>query len=357
MTWAIIIILIAIWVIYSIIVSPKEKAIRYKELELLATQYGLSDNFVKIIKTNYIDKHKFVLFNKIKSELNSIEEYYKTYGAETNLSLNEFQKECIHHICGGSYNGNNTLALFVKNKLMKRLQNRPLPNTQSSKFNVPTIETIEDHDLSYDINKIKLNTLAQISYIDAHGQKSDRRITMKSLQQGIDNDYLIQSYCHEKKSERTFKLSRISSLIDMETGEVFADPRKYFLDRIQDSPIGKITKCFQDFETEILILTFVARADGFLRKKEREIIMNFVNQKSSFPLDVKLMDDEIRRIYCDSSDFRTALKTLNKKTNAEKEIVLQLATEIVQTDKTPDPMELGTLDLIKRELKIDRANA
>lgn len=364
----ILIIIIAAWILYSIasrkekpfypvIVSSEEKTNKNNELEQLASQFNLSDYSVANLKANYLDKHKFVTFDKVKNELHSIENYHKNYGHESNLSFNDFQKECIHHICSGVYDDNNTLELFVKNNLTKRLQNRPLPNKIVDKYNVPKNESFDEIDFPEDISSLKLNVLAQINYVDAKGQESERRITMKSISETYDGDYVIQSYCHEKNAQRTFKLSRITRLVDMETGEVFTDVNKYFLDRYNDSPLGLITKCFQALEAEILVLTFVARADGYLRKKEREIIVSFISQKYSENLDSTILENEIRRTYCDSGDFRTALKKISKKTITEKQLIFDTANNIVATDKKEDPIEIGTLELIEKELGIIKANA
>jgi len=173
---------------------------------------------------------------------------------------------------------------------------------------------------------------------------------MYSVNLTLDDDYMIRAYCHEKKAPRIFKLSRIAELTDIETGEVFENPTKYFLDRFEDSSLGIITKCFQKLEPEILILTFVARSDGYLRKAERKIIMDFVTKNSDLDLELNLLESEIRRTYCESQDFRKALKELSTKTTDKRTEILNLSTDIVNTDKNPDPLELGALELIKKEL-------
>jgi len=230
------------------------------------------------------------------------------------------------------------------------INNRPLPKTKKDNFFIPEVDTLEEVELPEEFESINLNSLAQITYTDSKGQKSERRITMYSVNPTIDNDYMIRAYCHERKAPRTFKMSRIVELTDMETGEIFDNPTKYFLDRFEDSPIGLITKCFQKLESEILILTFVARADGYLRKKERQIIMDFINKNSSTNLDSNLLENEIRRTYCESQDFRKCLKNLSSKTTEKRNEILTLSTDIVNTDKNPDPLELGALELIKKEL-------
>ena len=69
----------------------------------------------------------------------------------------------------------------------------------------------------------------------------------------------------------------------------------------------------KELESELLILTFVARADGYLRAKEREIIMNFIINQSDNKFDKTLLENEIRRTYCESQDFRNSLKKISIK--------------------------------------------
>lgn len=243
-----------------------------------------------------------------------------------------------------------------KNKQKLEIKDRPLPRTESKMYNVPKDDIIESIILPDDIEILKLNSLAQISYTDNAGQRSERRITMKAIQQTYDNDYLITAYCHEKQAERSFKLSRISKFVDLETGEIFPDPRKYFLERFNNSPLGLISKCFQEYESEILVLAFMARADGVLRKKERDIIVDYIQSKRSSTLDSNLLDVEIKRTYCDSSDFRKSLRSIKSKSDIEKLQIFECATGIVNSDKKTDPVELGILELMKTEFKLEKAS-
>jgi TM2 domain-containing membrane protein YozV len=244
----------------------------------------------------------------------------------------------------------------VKKIVVGEIKNRPLPPSNSLTVNIPKEEFFEIDDLPEGIDILQLNTLAFISYKDAQGQESDRRVTIKSIYQ-IHDDYMISAHCHEREAHRTFKLSRIKQLTDIETGEIFAEPREYFLERFNDSPIGKLTKIFQELEDEILVLSFMARADGFLRQKEREIIAKYIQNRSDVDLDNEILDREIRRTYCESSDFRKSLKKINKNPEIDKIALFNSANEIVNSEKKTDPIELGILELIKKELKLDKASA
>ena len=231
------------------------------------------------------------------------------------------------------------------------IKNRPIPQKEVS-ISIPDNEQNDNIDYIPDENTININGLVFIEYTDAQGYKSKRRITIKSTKPYNNNDFLISAYCHEREANRTFKMSNIDVLVDLETGEVINDIPAFFYDRYNNSPLGVITKCFQKFEDEILIMTFVARADGVLRKKERDIINNFIVNNCPEELNLKLLDNEIRRTYCESSDFRKCLKNLKMKPNNYKQNIFNLVTQIIETDKNPDPMELGALELIRKELKI-----
>ncbi|MDY7395572.1 NINE protein [Aureibaculum sp. 2210JD6-5] len=289
-----------------------------------------------------------------KTELSKENVSFWGFGQENGACKSCFKKIRNHSKETGKYSFEDD---EVQKILNGEIKNRPLPKTDKNTFYVPEEETTEDFELPEGFASIKLNSLAQIIYIDSKDQKSERRITMNSVSQTANNDYVIKGYCHEKKAQRTFRLTRIQQLTDMETGEIFENPSQYFTERFQDSPIGRITKIFQELESEILILTFVARADGYLRIKEREIIMKFIIDESNADFDKKLLENEIRRTYCPSQDFRDSLKKVSKETVEYKTKILDLSTDIVNTDKNPDPIELGALELIKRELKLIKVSS
>ncbi len=288
------------------------------------------------------------------TELSKDNVSFWSLGIENGACKTCFQKIRNHSKETGKYSFEDD---EVQKILSGEIKNRPLPKTNKNTFYVPEEETIEDFELPQDFDSIKINSLAQIIYIDSKGQKSERRITIHSVSQTANDDYVIKGYCHEKSAQRTFRLTRIQQLTDMETGEIFENPSQYITERFEDSPIGMITKTFQELESEILILTFVARADGYLRAKEREIIMKFIIDKSNADLNQELLENEIRRTYCESQDFRDSLKKISNETVEYRTKILDLSTDIVNTDKNPDPMELGALELIKRDLKLKKASA
>lgn len=240
----------------------------------------------------------------------------------------------------------------IKQIVNSEIKNRPLPQTNLLSINIPNEDFIEETDLPEDIEILKLNSLALISYEDAKGQKSIRRVTIKNIYENHNDEYMISAFCHERNAYRTFKLSRILELTDIETGEIFNNPKEYFVERFENSPIGNVVQAFQKLEDEILILAFMARADGFLRQKERQIISNYIKNKIDGNFDNEILDNEIRKIYCESNDFKKSIKKLKNNSSFDKNTLFNSLTDIVNSDKKTDPIEIGILEHIRQEFKL-----
>ena len=63
-----------------------------------------------------------------------------------------------------------------------------------------------------------VNINAKIIYTDRDGEITERKVRMISFFQ-TTHDYSIKCYCYSKKAGRTFHLSKISNMIDTDTGE------------------------------------------------------------------------------------------------------------------------------------------
>jgi hypothetical protein len=70
------------------------------------------------------------------------------------------------------------------------------------------------------------STRLVISYCDAKGDFTRRRITLKRIAPR-GHDLLVLAYCHERRAPRHFLASRILECVDAETGEVFTDATGY----------------------------------------------------------------------------------------------------------------------------------
>lgn len=78
-----------------------------------------------------------------------------------------------------------------------------------------------------------------IDYIDSKQQNSRRRITVWKVVAGAGGIPLLKARCHERKSNRDFRVDRIQAIIDL-NGEVFEDVPSYLHDSLG------ISKAFLD---------------------------------------------------------------------------------------------------------------
>jgi predicted DNA-binding transcriptional regulator YafY len=70
------------------------------------------------------------------------------------------------------------------------------------------------------------NTMVYIDYANAKGFSSTRTITILGVNTSI-KDFVVTAHCHERNAMRTFKLSRIVDIVDINTGEIFENKREF----------------------------------------------------------------------------------------------------------------------------------
>lgn len=110
----------------------------------------------------------------------------------------------------------------------------------------------------------------RIIYLDADGNKSDRRIS----EIAPDSPGAITAHCHLRNEERTFLLERIERLIDLETGNVIKDAWGYFgLHRKQNIPALE-----QDWINALRVLKYLAYKLRGLREREYRHFSSFLIQ-------------------------------------------------------------------------------
>lgn len=78
---------------------------------------------------------------------------------------------------------------------------------------------------------LKINLTVHINYTDLDGNESERIITISGISQTFDDDFMLDAFCHKKNEFRNFRLSRVSLMTDIKTGEIINNPVEYILDK------------------------------------------------------------------------------------------------------------------------------
>lgn len=116
-----------------------------------------------------------------------------------------------------------------------------------------------------------------LEYTDSSGKASQRLITCRSLSMRGDTLYL-SAFCHVRHSLRSFRVDRISAVIEPSTGEVIDNGPSFFCefrpDHTAKSRIhwGLHPRLRADLIALLTILIFVARCDKLYHPLEREAL-------------------------------------------------------------------------------------
>lgn len=135
-----------------------------------------------------------------------------------------------------------------------------------------------------------------ISYVDAKGVKSERRISVNKLRQANNGNFIVAAYCFEREALRSFRVDRIVEMVDLSTGEVFERQQikeelfSHFIPLVNPTVEDRIIGMCKD---EIMILAFLARCDGHYHSTEEEVLVSFVSDKC---FEEDFNDVKIRRL-------------------------------------------------------------
>lgn len=246
------------------------------------------------------------------------------------------------------------IIYFIKGLISEgafKYPERPVPVSEKVTKTFPKSDG-DERNIKKPENPIDLRSLYLIEYKDAKDNKTVRRITVKRIY-GSDyyGDLYLDSFCHERQEPRTFVVSRIEELTELETGEIIVDPIGYFQNKINNSPLGKVTKAINEYSETVLPLVYLGRSDGKLAKAEKLEIVEYLISNAN-DLDREVLLKEIGKLYCSTEDLLKCLKALKPKSQIEKDEIIALAQRIVNADKKQDPLELGIFEKIKLELSI-----
>jgi hypothetical protein len=188
----------------------------------------------------------------------------------------------------------------------------------------------------------RLTVVLEIDYRDGAGGETTRQIEVKRFRVSDDKtNALIGAFCLLRQSNRDFYASRIQRCVDTGTGEVVQDIPAYLMKRYEDSALGQLDKLWDNLADELMVLVYVARMDGILKQKKKEVIADFA--LLSAPLLVLTQPEvvgflkDVERV--SRTKFGRLLTLLSAKDIAYKEKIVDCADRILQTKKSLRPDE------------------
>ena len=187
---------------------------------------------------------------------------------------------------------------------------------------------------------------ASITYEDIKNNTTKREITVNQ----VDRDYLsdgreywVHAYCHFRKQNRDFRLSRIRELIDLDSGEII-DNNKYelFFNNLYEKSPGFTSELLIDkYTNELMILNYIADLDDRFTSKEKELIFNFINEKTNNAItdEEKLfINEQIGKGASTQPKAKKAVSKIKALNNYDKEILIKAINEMLGLSKKINPV-------------------
>lgn len=187
--------------------------------------------------------------------------------------------------------------------------------------------------------------LAHISYTDVSGNESERLVTIRRIAEGRDNQKMLQAFCHMRSEVRSFRVDRIESLVDVNTGEVFDNASS-----IEQWLIKRAPTDLAPALNGLTVLAFIAAADDHTSDEEIAIMARFASRAApgvSIPSDFA---QRIARFTPDPEAVKTALAAVSKTGHAAA--FAQALQDIVDSDRHIHPAEVQAIAFLQIGIEI-----
>lgn len=196
-----------------------------------------------------------------------------------------------------------------------------------------------------------IGALVEIEYSDTDGVPSERRIAIRKVQRRADGDGYVQAFCHERRAMRTFRISRIESLVDMETGEVFDDPLRFFAEELAVAELApERPKAAQDDTTEaaiaryrpqMQILAGLAHCDGHFHPEQKRLMVDFISDRAGLPLNRDRLTRYVGRLRGSQGTVADAIELLAEDSDEEIVALVEAFGPMIEADGVVHANELA----------------
>lgn len=141
--------------------------------------------------------------------------------------------------------------------------------------------------------------------IDAHltidYESTSRKITRRDVDVHTfyrgENGCMFDCFCHLRKAKRTLSSRSVRNAVDRDTGEIVVDLCKHFEDKYEVNPEKPYDTLLQEYGWAIMVLNYVAGADGAIRAPERKAIAEFcLRREGHEALSIEKLDRLIREL-------------------------------------------------------------
>ena len=200
---------------------------------------------------------------------------------------------------------------------------------------------------------VPLDATIEIKYTDGNGLETSRIVDVKYCSFTGNND-MFKGYCHLREANRTFRISRVQQAVDVSTGEIIDDLSVFLREKYEQSDHFALTNAFDKYYDNLRALLYVGKADGQLRRGERAVLYEFMQQitgRESIP-------ENTLKYWADGIDlpslaaFRQVVGRIAKQEKDLIEMTLRAAEDMSGTNKNAKPAELEAIEYMRKRFGI-----
>lgn len=198
------------------------------------------------------------------------------------------------------------------------------------------------------INAYEISLNLKFDYVDSNGTKTTRSVTTYEADDVLG---MMLAHCELREATRSFRYERISNCVDLDTGEIVVDVGDYLYKKYLSSPEYAMLKFTEDNLDLMKCLLYMAKADGQMRKEERDIIAHVCISGSSNKI---ITEETIKSMLSglqipSMQAFKLAVGRIANNNQEQFDILAKAAQDIVNTQKTIHPNEQSALDYITKK--------
>ncbi len=196
-----------------------------------------------------------------------------------------------------------------------------------------------------------VNAVLKLNYTDGNGQKSERMVTVREFSPGYMGGFIL-GYCHLRNGTRTFRVDRIQSCTDLDSGELITDIKTYLKSIYDQSTDHSMDQLLESDYDLMRVLLYVGKADGAFRQDEKKIVAEACCELSSDSRITAEIVTNVMNKYIDMPTlmaFKQAIGRISKLDKNRQKIVLKATKLMIATQKTIHPSEQEAVDyMVKR---------
>lgn len=208
----------------------------------------------------------------------------------------------------------------------------------------------EDFKTAYRPRQVKAQI--KIRYKDSKGETSERVVDVRECDTWAPDGYL-NGFCRMRGAIRTFRLDRIESAIDIETGELIQNLNDYADKKYEESPIAAVDKLFEDHFDALRVLFYVAKADGKFTAKEKDIYLDYCQKvHPDERLNTKVIDSALKWVNIPTRHtYKVICGKLAKADDLQKSAIMEAAEAMIATQKTVSEEEKAAIEYMKKRFE------